>query len=308
MLFGEHAVVYGKPCIVTAVNQRISVTVSHIEVEEFVLDAPDLGLQSYKKDIKNLCEAGIPKSVAFLEHAVRLWKEKFPFKGGIQVTTKSDFSSLFGFGSSSAVTVSCVTALSQIFHQTLSKKELFDIAFQAVLAVQGVGSGFDLAAALWGGTLIYKTPAAIVEPLHLGTIHIVVGYTGIKADTPTIVRMVEKQRQKNRKNIDAMFTQIEDIVHKASEAITLQQAQKVGTLMNENQKILDELGVSSKELDALIHASIKAGAYGAKLSGAGGGDCMIACCSVEKMKHVENAIQEAGGVVMRVQLEAQGAV
>jgi len=65
---------------------------------------------------------------------------------------------------------------------------------------------------------------------------------------------------------------------------------------------LEELGVSSPKLDRLINAARAAGAYGAKLSGAGGGDCMIALVSDDKKKNVEKAIEQARGEIIRVKL------
>ena len=76
--------------------------------------------------------------------------------------------------------------------------------------------------------------------------------------------------------------------------------------MNKNQELLHELGVSSVELDKLIKASLKAGAWGAKLSGAGGGDCIIALVSEDNRKKVEKAIETAGGEVLRVKLGTKG--
>ena len=70
--------------------------------------------------------------------------------------------------------------------------------------------------------------------------------------------------------------------------------------MNENQKMLEKLNVSSEKLDSLIHAAKGAGAYGAKLSGAGGGDCMIALAPIDKRKAVEKALKHADGTVLSV--------
>ena len=306
MLFGEHAVVYGYPCIVTAVDQRMSVSAQVADDKELHIHAPDIGVREYQKPIANLRLGEIPKAVAFIEAAAFRFFEKHPQHSGVFLTTASDFSSLFGFGSSSAVTVSCIHALATLFDVSLTKKQLFQLCYQAVLDVQGVGSGFDLAAAIWGQTLYYVSPAKVVRPINFEKARLIIGYTGIKADTPTIVRMVQEKRSQTPKKIEGLFHSIEHIVEQAEAAIRQQQWNVVGSLMSENQSILHELGVSSKELDTLITAAQKAGAYGAKLSGAGGGDCMISLCDDEHVQPVERAIQSAGGIVLHAHVHAKG--
>lgn len=306
MLYGDHAVVYGKPCIVTAVDQRIYVTVHLNEKKGFHLDAPDLGVSGYIKDQKKLGKDEIPKAVAFIEHCYKRFLEKYPQSQGISVTTKSDFSSLFGFGSSSAVTVAFAKALTTLYEIELSNKELFDVCYQAVIDVQGVGSGFDIAAAIWGGTIYYVTPAKIVKPLTCHELPLVVGYTGIKADTTTLVRMVESLKQQEPRRIEHIFDQISNIVDTAFQAMNENDWEKAGELMNQNQELLRELQVSSVKIEQLITAAQQAGAYGAKLSGAGGGDCIIAICEKESMQHIGKAVENADGKHLQVQLHAQG--
>lgn len=306
LLFGDHAVVYGRPCIVTAVNQRLKVTVKKNGTDIFHLDAPDLGLTAYSKTIEDLGKKEYPKSVAFIEILYKNFLNRYPQKEGIVVDTKSEFSSQFGFGSSSAVTVAFAKALTTLYGLKLTNKELFDLCYEAILEVQGVGSGFDIASAIWGGTIYYVKPAKVVEQLNIHTLPLVVGYTGIKADTPTLVRMVENIKEENPEEIENIFDQISNIVDTAKKALEDKNWQKVGDLMTQNQNLLHVLQVSSVKLDDLIEASIQSGAYGAKLSGAGGGDCMVAVTDQEKKTTVEKAILQAEGIVMKVELNAEG--
>jgi len=70
--------------------------------------------------------------------------------------------------------------------------------------------------------------------------------------------------------------------------------------MNQNHKLLQELGVSTEKLDKMCEAAVVSGAYGAKLSGAGGGDCMIALVPENKIKNVESSIISVGGEIIKV--------
>ena len=283
MLYGEHAVVYGNPCIVTAVDQRVRVTVEPNGEGEIHVCSPNVGLDEYHKKISRLGRDDLPKSMAFVEHLVKRLYEKYKLIKGIRISTESDFSTQFGFGSSAAVVVALAKALEAYFKLKMSQKDIFEIAYQAVLDVQGVGSGFDVAASVYGGTIYYVTPGTIIEKIYEDNLPMVVGYTGIKADTPTLVRQVAELRR-NEKWVDSVFGDIKDLVNEAKNQFKKNDFVRLGKLMNKNQKLLSTLNVSSVELDNLIKATREAGAYGAKLSGAGGGDCMIAFVNNENRK------------------------
>lgn len=103
-----------------------------------------------------------------------------------------------------------------------------------------------------------------------------------KADTVSIVNTVLEKQKKNPKKNRSLFNKISSLVLKAKEKILIGDYENLGMLMDQNQMLLSELGVSTEKLDAMISASKKAGAFGAKLSGAGGGDCMIALVPPDK--------------------------
>jgi mevalonate kinase len=306
MLFGEHSVVYNRPCIVAAVDQRFVVEVERIKEREMIVQAAGVGIYDYRKKLDDLGETRITKELSFVEVVVREFYKKHP-NGGIRIETKNHFSSEHGFGSSAAVTVGLSKALHEMCGIKMSNKQLFNFCYEVVLKVQGVGSGFDIAAALYGGVLRFVTGGKEIKPLKFGDLPIVVGYSGVKADTPTLVRQVAERKRRNSKKIEKCFDEITEIVKEAEGELLKGNWQKAGELMNENQVRLKELGVSSVELDRLIKASIKAGAYGAKLSGAGGGDCMLAVVDKQNRVAVEKAIEVAGGEVMKVKLGAEGA-
>jgi len=306
MLFGEHAVVYGRPCLVTAVDRRIKVSVELLERNEVVISAPEVGITSFCQRLGDLGKKPCPKEVIFVSRGIKNFFAAAKIKNGLKIATKSDFSSQFGFGSSSAVTVATLKALSELFGKKLTKQALFDIGYRTVLEIQGVGSGFDLAAAIWGGTLCFVAGGKKIEPVKVGQLPIVVGYTGIKADTPTLVRKVATYYQSNRILVDAIFDSVEKIVIKAREALENRDYPELGVLMDQNQDFLEKLGVNCGKLNRLIEAARKAGAYGAKLSGAGGGDCMIAVVSDENRKRVKSGINAAGGLVLKVKINAEG--
>lgn len=305
MLSGSYAVVHGRPCVVTAVDQRLYVTVEKNGDDQFHLEAPDLGLKTYSKTLSELGTKDLPKAVRFIETLYRIFLDSYPQKKGIKVRTKSDFSSSFGFGSSSAVTVAFAKALTHLYEVKLNEKELFDLCYKAVIEVQGVGSGFDLAAAIWGGTIYYISPAKVVEKIAVDKLPILVGYTGIKADTPTLVRMINNKLENDTARIESIFESVGEISRKVVKSLQKQDWDLLGSLFNQHQALMRQLGVSSHELEELIKASTTSGALGASLSGAGGGDCMLVVVDVENQTSVTNALNQVGEV-LDVKLNAPG--
>ncbi len=306
LLMGDHAVVYGYSSLVTAVDQRIHASASLIDSADFQLEASDIHIKGYKKPIKDLGIGEIPKQAQFAEFAVRNFVERYPLPSGIRIETHAGFSSTFGFGSSSATTVAVLFALASITCTPLSQKQLFDIAYKTILDVQGVGSGFDVAAAIWGGTIVFVGGGKVIEPIKISSIPLIVGYTGVKADTAQLVTMVAEKRKAYPQKVDRIFQAIEKLVVEAKARILEGDWERVGRLMDFNQDYLRDLGVSSEKLESLVSAAKGAGAWGAKLSGAGGGDCMIALAAKDKCALVAEAIQKAGGQVMDVLPDAQG--
>ncbi len=340
MLLGEHAVVYGHPCIVTAVNQRLFLKVELTNKPFFQIRAPDVGIKNYKKPVSKIGRGEIPKGAKFVELATRsllvlgrkLQGETL-FKG-VKITTRSDFSSLYGFGSSSASTVCTIFALSKLLEIKLTQKQLFDLAYKTVLEVQGKASGFDIAAAIWGGTIYFITPNLSSPHAPLSSTHtplsfprkresrnwipnqvgndignslpLIVAYSGTKAKTTDMIAKVDGLTKKHPQIVNKTYDLIENLVENGKKDIKNGNFENLGELFNINQGYLESLGVSSPKLSAMIYAAREAGAYGAKLSGAGGGDCIITLAPPTKKSAVEEAITKAGGKIIPVKTNAQG--
>lgn len=306
MLSVGYAVVHGYPTVVTAVDQRLFATVRKNGVDVFHLDAPDLGLTAYTKDMADLGKKDLPKAVRFIEILYKNFLKKHPQKEGIIVTTKSDFSSTYGFGSSSAVTVAFAKALTTLYDVQLTKQELFDLCYQAVIEVQGVGSGYDIAAAIWGGTLYYISPAKVVRPIEVKKLPLVIAYSGEKADTPTLIRVVDSKLAAQPEKIDSIFKDIAHIAEEFQDAAEKEDWHQVGQLFKQSQQAAERLGVSNARLEELIAVAERAGSFGATSSGAAGGDCILALVENNKKQAVIDALTAVGGKIIEVDVHAEG--
>lgn len=304
ILFGEHSVVYGHHCIVTSVNKRV-----YLEAE---LNDQKMIWLNFKKPLQFKTSIKISdltknasRQTEYIEFAINEFFKKYKVKSGINITTYSDFNTQIGLGSSSAITVCTFRALSDLFNLQLTNEELFNLAFQTVIKIKGVGSGADLASAIWGGTIYYKTGEK-VETLKMSKLPVSVVYTGIKADTPTIIKRVKDEYDNSPKIYKNIFNQIEKITIDARTALHNNSWKKLSKLMNLNQELLKSLGVSGKEIEEILDIIKKNGGLGGKLSGAGVGDCVLYYAEDKFKSKIGNKLSRLGYKVLNLDLSVEG--
>jgi mevalonate kinase len=296
MLFGEHAVVYGQPCLVTTVGLYVTATVEARDSADVVISTPTLRAEGRDHHVA-LTALGqqLQPETAFVEAVAARVVQRLNKPHGLFIATDGPALS-YGLGSSSAVTVAVTAALNACYQLNLDQRGLFDLAYAAVLDAQGKGSGFDVAAAIYGGTIWYERRGALIEPLHVAGLPFLIGYSGAKVSTRRFVDGVGRLHERHPVVVDQIFATMAQIVHEARPALEQGNWQAIGDLMDINQGLLDALGVSTPPLNALITATRAAGALGAKLSGAGGGDCMFALAG-EQPAAVAAAIRATGELV-----------
>ncbi len=308
MLLGEHAVVYGYPCIVTAVDLRYSVTIEKDPFSQVLVDTPIMHKsgQTFSASMKYILDqASYPKAVAFVLAAIKRFYSWYPFEGGLKIRTAGPETS-YGLGSSSAITTATIAALAELNQMKLTKQEMYSIAVEAVLEVQGKGSGFDVAAAVYGGTLYFEQGGQVIEPIHQKNLPMVIGFSGDKVGTTNLVKQVAVLKERYPNHVEGIFKLISEIAREGRTQLEAGEWDHLGGLINLNQGLLEALGVSTVQLARQIYAARQYGAYGAKLSGAGGGDCMFALVVAEKREAVSRGIEQAGGVIVPNALNADG--
>ncbi|MCD6262871.1 mevalonate kinase, partial [Candidatus Bathyarchaeota archaeon] len=209
-------------------------------------------------------------------------------------------------GSSAAASVATVAAVGELLGGGLTPDEISLLAYEAERVVHGTPSGIDNTIATYGGGLIYERGKSMERLESLREIPLVIGNTGRSRSTGELVERVRRLREKYRTLVDPIIDAIAHIARLGREALLEGDLQRMGELMRMNHGLLWALGVSSPELDRLVNAALEAGALGAKLTGAGGGGCMIALAEPDRLGAVSTAIERSGGSPLRAGISRSG--
>ena len=290
ILFGEHFVVHGIPGIVSAIDASTDAEVKKAQ--------KGINVKDERKTAKGYSEE---KRLQQLESIERMLKAmNLDTKTPLDIWIGGTLPGFSGLGASAASSVAIARAISEELSLNLSNEKINQIAYEGEKAYAGNPSGIDNTAATYGGLMWFKkNPAGgqdLVEKLHVRRpIEIVIGSTGKVANTKAMVEGVAERKKKDPAKYDPLFKQAESLAVAGRKALEEGDLKKVGALMNENHRILQEIGVSSKELDLLVEMARKQGAFGAKLTGGGGGGCMVALTPGKDLQgKVVSAIKSAG--------------
>ena len=204
-----------------------------------------------------------------------------------------------------AIVVAAVAAISQHHGLGLSLKEIATISHRLEKKVQ---QGLEVPwTRLWQPTVAILQISRDIQLLDLPLLEMVVGYTKIPHDTKSEVAKVQDLKKRYFDLVDPIFQAIGAISEHAIPLIREQNMEELGRLMNVNHGLLEALGVSSRELDELVYAARGAGgALGAKLTGAGGGGCMVALPGTAGLDALMVALRQARGIPFKVMTGCEG--
>ncbi|ODS35533.1 MAG: mevalonate kinase [Candidatus Altiarchaeales archaeon WOR_SM1_86-2] len=295
ILLGEHAAVYGNPVLVAAVDLRTVADVKKRGADNFILNAPDIGIKNFKFGFGF---KKINKKIAPIIDAVHKTEDYLNERMGLEITINSKIPVASGLGSSASLAAALVLAISGELGHQLDKEEIAKLAWDIENVVHGKSSGVDPYAVTYGGVLRYMRGK--VNRLKIDEYpQITIGNTKITSDTGEVVGDVMRLKEKFPEIFAKLLRIFEELVDDGQNALEHGDIARLGELMNLNHGLLSAIGVSSAELDRLVWAA-RSRSPGAKLCGAGRGGIMIA------MGDVGEEIRRAGGDVISVGICDEG--
>jgi mevalonate kinase len=293
ILFGEHAVVYGRPAIAIPLSQLRATAVVAPSTEPGIrLIAPDLGQDVLLNDAPP--DDPIAAVIRQVQTAVHL-----PTLPNMTITVSSQIPIASGLGSGAAITAAIVRALAEFLEVThlATPDWVSALTYEVEKIHHGTPSGIDNTVVAYEMPVFFvrQQPQNRIEPFAVARpIHLLVADTGVRSSTKIAVGDVRRQWQENPAKFEALFDGCGRIATAARAAIETGDVAALGPMMRENHALLQEMTVSSLELDRLVTAATQAGALGAKLSGAGRGGNMIALVTPETATAVRQSLLTAG--------------
>ncbi len=299
ILFGEHFVVHGVPGIVSAIDSTADAEVKKI--------GEGITVKDERKGAKGYTEKKRAQQKESIERMLKTLGIE-PEKASLEILLGGNLPSFSGIGASAASSVAIARALAEEFEMDLSDERINEVAYEAEKAYAGTPSGIDNTAATYGGLIWFKRNLSggpnTIEKLSIREpVEIVIGNTGIVADTKKMVAGVAERKKRNPAKYEPLFKQAEELTFTARKALEEFDLRKVGKLMDENHGLLQEIEVSCKELDYLVNLAREHGAFGAKLTGGGGGGCMVALTPGKELQEaVAKAMEKEGFKVLRTKI------
>ncbi|MEF8807243.1 mevalonate kinase [Natronomonas sp.] len=313
-LFGEHAVVYGEPAVPCAIERRARVTAEErdddrvrVEADELTLDGFTVmwGGKSGDRPDVNVPTPLLEAAMGYIDNALEQARDAADAPdAGFNITVESDIPLGAGLGSSAAVAVAGIDAATRELGVELDPIEIADRAYQVEYEVQeGQASRADTFCSAMGGVVrVQGDDCRRIE--SVSNLPFVVGYDGGSGDTGELVAGVRELKEEYGFAADTVEA-IGDIVRSGEGVLREGDLEELGRLMDFNHGLLSALGVSGRTLDSMVWTAREADALGAKLTGAGGGGCIVA---LDRTEQTKTALEYTPGceAAFRAELDTEG--
>ncbi len=278
ILFGEHVVVYKRPAIAVAIDRGVEVELVPRQDNIISVDVDLIGYSDsftlVDKRLNYHCDSENKRVTDYIYEVINL----FEFDNGFNLKVDINMYLGVGLGSSAAITVATLKALSLYLSLDYDKKTIASIAHEIEVKIQGAASPLDTSMSTYGG-LIYIDNKSKLNRIECNMqLPLIVSNCQISGNTGILVESVRLKYEKYPEIIGNVFKAVEEIVDLAKIAFEKADSDKISDLMNINQGLLDSMGVNTLELSEMVYLSRRYGASGSKLTGSGGGGCIISYC------------------------------
>lgn len=306
-VMGEHAVVYGKPALIAAVNLRLFVTITH---------SPGKTRDKHPSTSNTLLiEAS--ESMDYVRHAVEKVREHLKLESlpKLKVTVSSQIPAGYHVGSSAAVAVATVGALIYFLKKVWNPVAINQLAYEVEKKMHGNPSGGDNTAVTFGGFLWYRKELEFLRsfwqlPIKLPPEldHFFLVDTGRpKETTGEMVAYVKAKVKYQKSKMEKLFNENEEQVRRVTAALKQGNEEKLKSAIRKGLRTLEGMGVVSRRVIPLIRSIEKAGGA-AKILGGGGksGPVGFLLCYHRQRKIVEAVCRPHGYTLQEIQLGEEG--
>ena len=290
-IIGDKVDLLGKPVIAMAIN---------LMMKFYYKSRSDDRIEFFSHDTHERIEFNLrdspPRNIDIAYWSVLFERLKNNITHGFYLEVKSDIPIGVGLSTSAAVSVGFLKVMNQAFSLNFSNNEIAELAYLGENNDLGIQCGrMDQYSIAHGGiTFIHTDENPKVEQLKVNYLPIVVGDSMEERKAATVLNQIKKRIKENDIETLEAFKVIENCVYQGKEALVTKDFEKLGGLMDTQQKQEIKLGAATDKILKLCIVAKKAGALGAKQMGAGGGGCMLAIAP-GKEKEVARAIEKAGG-------------
>jgi mevalonate kinase len=295
ILIGDQFLLKGVPAIISAIPFETVAEVQRIGGKGWKLEDNRTEVPGYKDKKKEQQVESINRILEVMKIDVEKTPIKITFGGSLLAGS--------GVGASAASCVSLARALNDEFNLGLSIEEINHIGWEGEFAYHGIPSGVDNTASTYGGLLWYqvKGEEKFFEKIDIKQpVEVVLGNSGITADTSKLDAHVEAQKEKDPDLFERRMNTITDQAGKMRKAIESFDLDTVGRIMNENHKILIDMDLSHEKLVYLCNLALEKGALGAKVTGGGRGGYMNALTPGKALQEkVASTMEKEGFKVIR---------
>ena len=272
ILFGEHFIVYGVKAILCSINKRIVAT-SRLLDERKVKIRSVLGDAELDIDCLSELDAVTSRFMKPFFYIAKNALEDYGKDKGIEIVLESQIPAGIGLGSSSAACVAVTASVNGLFVR-LSKQEVVKKAIEAERIIFKETSGADTSVSTFGGLMLYDPNSGFQEISSNNDLAFIIANSSQVHNTQEIVRQVRVFKEKNGNFFNQLCEKEAEIVNEALLALRKNDLKMLGLLMLKNQDLLQQIKVSTEKIDLLVREAKKT-SYGAKLTGAGFGGCII---------------------------------
>jgi mevalonate kinase len=301
ILFGEHFVVYGVKAILCAINKRVMVSANKIQ-EKVISIKSNIGELTIPPN-RPIAEIDSPlRPLYFLANKMI---EKYNQDTGIEIIVQSEIPLGVGLGSSSACCVAGAAAISRLFTSNPSKKEILELAIEAERTIFQNTSGADCTVCTFGGIMEYYKKNEFTKINLEHNFNLIIANSKMEHSTENIVLNVKQFKEKNEKIFANLCKEESEIINNVLTILKNNDLTGLGKNMLKNQEYLERIGVSNKKLRSMIELAKKS-SFGAKITGAGGGGCIIVLTDESNLEKVIKQFKDKKYECFSVKIDFKG--